>query len=192
MLSKFPKTFHAEKCDRHSIHCSGFDQTAVRPSSLTKDGEFKDTVLSNANPAPASITPPELWRCEKSDNSPDAVNMRSQADYHFTLGESLSFDGQFEKAIEEFKLTLIYDPSAVSVRLRLAAEYVRAGEVAEAVEQAELVVQSNPDNDESRMFLGGLYTGMKMYDAGDGAIPRRTQAFAGQFGSCHLFGCYSS
>lgn len=95
----------------------------------------------------------------------DPLNMASQADFHFTLGESLSFEGQFEKAIEEFKLTLVYDPSSVSVRLRLAAEYVRAGQISEAVEQAEVVVQANPDNDESRMFLGGLYTGMKMYDA---------------------------
>lgn len=125
-------------------------------ASITGSGKdtLKDSVLTDANPAPVSMAP-------KND---EALNLASQADYHFTLGESLSFDGQSEKAIEEFKQTLVYDPSSVSVRLRLAAEFVRAGQVSEAVEQAETVVQSHPDNEDARMFLGGLYTGMKMFE----------------------------
>jgi tetratricopeptide (TPR) repeat protein len=131
-------------------------------STLTKDSVLKDSVLSDENPAPASMAPPDQDATKAS--SPDPLNQASEADYHFTLGESYSFNGQTEKAIEEFKLTLVYDPSSVSVRLRLAAEFVRAGMVSEAVEQAELVVQANPDSDDARMFLGGLYTGMKMYE----------------------------
>lgn len=122
---------------------------------------LKDSVLSNTNPAPASMSPPNFDQTK--NNSHDALTMASQADYHFTLGESLSFDGQYEKAIEEFKQTLVYDPASTSVRLRLAAEYVRAGMISEAVEQGEMVVKSNPESDDAHMFLGGLYTGMKMY-----------------------------
>jgi tetratricopeptide (TPR) repeat protein len=126
-------------------------------------GQYNDSVLTNFNPAPAVLTPPNFG----DPNHPvvDTVHMGSQADYHFTLGEALSFDGQSEKAIEEFKLTLVYDATSPSVRLRLAAEYVRSGMVAEAVEHAEAVVKANPTNNDARMFLGGLYTGMKMYDA---------------------------
>src|SRR3954471_21968842 len=85
-------------------------------SSLGLGGEkgaFKESVLSNANPAPAALSPPNY----DDGQAPmiDAVHMGSQADYHFTLGEALSFEGQFEKAIEEFKLTLVYDPSSISV-----------------------------------------------------------------------------
>lgn len=129
---------------------------------MATDGVLKDSVLSNANSAPASMSPPD-YDANKASH-PDSLSQASQADYHFTLGESFSFEGQSEKAIEEFKLTLVYDPSSVSVRLRLAAEYVRAGMVSEAVEQAEVVVGANPENVEARMFLGGLYTGMKMYE----------------------------
>jgi tetratricopeptide (TPR) repeat protein len=139
-------------------------------TTLSKDDLLKDSVLSNANAAPSSMTPPDQDAAKAS--SPDSLNQSSQADYHFTLGESFSFEGQSEKAIEEFKLTLVYDPAAVSVRLRLAAEYVRAGMVSEAVEQAEVVVGGNPDSDDARMFLGGLYTNMKMYE------PAMTQFYA--------------
>lgn len=125
-------------------------------------GRVQDSVLSNQNAAPAVLTPPSYDDAHAS--TVDQLHMGSQADYHFTLGESLSFDGQSEKAIEEFKMTLVYDPSSVSVRLRLAAEFVRGGQVSEAIEQGEMVVQANPDNSDARLFLGGLYVGMKMYD----------------------------
>lgn len=127
-------------------------------------GQLTDTVLSNVNAAPASLTPPGFN--DDDPNAPaDPVHRRTQADYHFTLGEALSFDGKSEKAIEEFKLALVYDPESVTVRLRLAGEYVHVGMVSEAIEQAEQAVHSKPDNIEGRMFLGGLYAGLKLYDA---------------------------
>jgi len=138
-----------------SIIVAAILQTGCTTLGSSGNDTVKDSVLSNSNPAPLSMSPP---------SNDDALNLKSQADYHFTLGESLSFDGQSEKAIEEFKQTLVYDPSSVSVRLRLAAEFVRAGQISEAVEQGETVVQANPDNQDARMFLGGLYTGMKKYE----------------------------
>lgn len=125
------------------------------------EGRLRDSVLSNKNPAPASLAPPDYV----DKTSLGTLHAKSQADYHFTLGESLSFEGKPEKAIEEFKLTLVYDPSSTTVRLRLAEEFVRAGMISEAVEQAEGVVGTNPESNEARLFLGGIYTSMKMYDA---------------------------
>lgn len=90
--------------------------------------------------------------------------MSSQADYHFTIGETLSFEGQSPRAIEEFKTTLVYDPKSVHVRLRLAAEYVRMGMITEAVEQGEIAAEMAPKDIEPRMLLGGLYSGLKMFD----------------------------
>ncbi|MCB0408287.1 MAG: tetratricopeptide repeat protein [Bdellovibrionales bacterium] len=123
---------------------------------------YKNSALSNMNPAPQSMTPPEI----QDENGPivDTVYMRSQADYHFTMGEAYSLEGRSEKAIEEFKLTLVYDPASAMVRMRLAAEYIRQGLLSEAIEQTEAAVEAEPENIDAKMLLGGLYSSLKMYD----------------------------
>lgn len=125
-------------------------------------GSYRDSNLANVNPAPSTLTPPDY----SSEKPPvlDDTYMSSQADYHFTMGETLSYEGQSPRAVEEFKLTLIYDPKSVHVRLRLAAEYVRLGMVTEAVEQGEIAVETAPDSVPARMLLGGLYSGLKMFE----------------------------
>lgn len=133
--------------------CSSFGQ---------KGNRLRDSTLSNLNPAPSSMTPPDY----SSSKSPvlDDTYLSSQADYHFTMGETLAYEGQSPRAVEEFKLTLIYDPKSVHVRMRLAAEYVRMGMVTEAVEQAEIAVDMAPENIDARMLLGGLYSGLKTFE----------------------------
>ncbi len=93
----------------------------------------------------------------------DPTHVNSQADYHFAMGESLSLDGETEKAIEEFKLATVYDNQSASLRLRLGGEYLRQGLLTEAVEQAELALKLEPENVDVRLFLGGLYSALKMY-----------------------------
>ncbi len=93
----------------------------------------------------------------------DPTYVRTQADYHYALGESLSMDGQSERAVEEFKLTAVYDPEAPTVRLRLAGEYLKQGLMTEAIEQAEIGLKSDPENEDIHLFLGGVYTTLKMY-----------------------------
>lgn len=122
---------------------------------------FKNSELNNFNPAPEKMSPPEAV---SDAQIIDPVYNRTQGDYHYTLGEALSLDGQSNKAIEEFKLTLIYDPQSVTVRLRLAAEYIKQGLMSESIEQAELAVESDPTSMEARLLLGGLYSTLRMYD----------------------------
>ncbi len=124
---------------------------------------YRDSTLSNMNPAPSQLAPPDY---SKEAQSPiiDDTYLSSQADYHFTMGETLSYEGQSPRSIEEFKTVLIYDPKSIHVRLRLAAEYVRTGMITEAVEQGEIAVDMAPDSVEARMLLGGLYSGLKMYE----------------------------
>lgn len=126
-------------------------------------GALRDWNLSNVNSAPAKLAPPD-YSPQASSPVLDDTYLSSQADYHFTMGETLSYAGQSPRSIEEFKLTLIYDPKSVHVRLRLAAEYVRSGMVTEAVEQGQIAVEMAPDNVDARMLLGGLYSGMKMFE----------------------------
>ena len=109
------------------------------------------------------LSPPDY---SEGSNTPllDDAYLTSQADYHFTMGETLSYEGQSPKSIEEYKLTLIYDPKSVHVRLRLAQEYVRMGMITEAVEQGEIAVEMAPQSIEAHMLLGGLYSGLKMFE----------------------------
>jgi len=94
----------------------------------------------------------------------DDAYMSSQADYHFTMGETLGYEGRSAAAVEEYKTTLVYDPKSVHVRLRLAQEYVRMGMITEALEQGEIAVEMAPNDIEPRMLMGGLYTGLKMFE----------------------------
>src|SRR5690606_18840648 len=72
-------------------------------------------------------------------------------------------DGHRQKAIEAFKMTLLYDTKANSVRLRLAAEYLKAGMISEAIEQAQIVTEEEPENVNAYVLLGGLYSTIKSY-----------------------------
>lgn len=140
--------------------------TSVACSTLGRmdgAGVYKDSVLANPNPAPARLTPPDFTQNSKAPVMDDAY-LTSQADYHFTMGETYSYEGQSAGAIEEYKTTLVYDPKSIHVRLRLATEYVRMGMITEAVEQSEIAVEMAPNQVPPHMLLGGLYSGLKMYE----------------------------
>ncbi|MCC7403354.1 MAG: tetratricopeptide repeat protein [Bdellovibrionales bacterium] len=126
------------------------------------EGSYRDSELSNLNPAPEAFQPPDMGSTENPVI--DSVYLQTQSDFHYTLGEAFSLEGNSERAIEEFKLTLIYDPNSVNVRLRLAVEYVRQGLMSEAIEHAELAVKMEPQTTEGRLLLGGLYSSLKMYE----------------------------
>lgn len=100
----------------------------------------------------------------KGDANLDPLYMQSQADYHYTMAEALSLEGRTEKAAEEFKLTLVYDPNSVAVRLRLAQEYIRQGLITEAVEVVDSALELDEKDETGRMMLGGLYSAMRLYD----------------------------
>lgn len=136
-----------------STGCASFQRTG---------GSLRDSNLGLLNPAPKSMTPPDY----NKDGNPllDETYLSSQADFHFTMGETFANEGQAPKAIEEFKLTLIYDPKSIHVRLRLATEYARMGMITEAVEQAEIAVEMAPQSLDARMTLGTLYSGLKMFE----------------------------
>lgn len=127
-------------------------------ASLSQYKLFKNSALTNENPAPAKLAP------QNHENQVDPFYVRSQADYHFSLAEALSNEDHPEKAIEEYKQTLLYDPDSILVRIKLAAEYLKQGLLTEAVEQAEQAVQLDPKSVKARMLLGSLYSTMKIFD----------------------------
>lgn len=123
---------------------------------------FYDSAMDDGNRAPASLQPPV--DAGQIDQRIDSVSVRTRADYHYAMGEALSFEGQTQKAIESFKTVLIYDAEAPRVHLRLAAEYVKAGMISESLESAQIAQRLSPQDVEVYLLLGGLYSTLKDYD----------------------------
>lgn len=122
---------------------------------------YHSAAYNDKNRVPQWMAPPK----DLSDPAKlDPMNMRAQADFHFALGETYSLAGDNEKAIEEFRLTLIYDPQSATVRTRLAKEYMRLGLLNEAIEQAEESVRLDAKGVEQKLMLGKLYANLKLFD----------------------------
>lgn len=93
----------------------------------------------------------------------DPSHFQSKADYHFTLGNTLSLSGQPSKAIQHYKLALIYDPHAAIVKMKLAVEYIKQGQFSEALEEVKEVIAMDPDSIEAQLLLGGIYSSLREY-----------------------------
>lgn len=138
----------------------GLTACATTPKDAAT-GFYRESSADVQNRAPSSMSLPTDG---KTGGVIDEVSLRTKADYHFTIAESLSLEGESARAIEEYKLTLVYDPNSAQVRLRLAAEFVKAGLVSEAVEQCKAALETDPKHEDARLLLGGLYSAMRMYD----------------------------
>lgn len=101
---------------------------------------------------------------EISGTQIDQVQLQSDAEYHFAMGETYSLEGLPQKAAEQFKLSLVYDSNSAAVRLKLAIEYLKMGLVSESITQAETALEKDPKNVEALTLLGGLYSSIKVYD----------------------------
>ncbi len=132
---------------------------AACATSPSGEGVYRESTVDMVNRAPAAMSiPPDV------DRTLDNDNMRAQADFHFTLGETFALEGNSSRAVEEYRLTLMYDQASVQVRLRLAAEYVKQGMVNEAVKQAKAAAEIDEKSIEPKMLLGGLYSSLRTYD----------------------------
>lgn len=131
--------------------------------SLSSDPEghyYRESSYSDGNVAPKQFTPPALLT--ESDKM-NPFYLRTQADYHYSLGEAYSLEGQAQKAVESFQTVLVYDPESTSVRTRLAKEYLKLGQMNKAIEQVKNVIEKNENNKEARLLLAGLYTTIRSY-----------------------------
>ena len=124
------------------------------------DGVYRESMVDVVNRAPQSMSIPELQTGTVIDN----YHLQAQADYHFSLAETYSLEGNSPRAVEEYKATLLYDQKSGLVRLRLATEYIKQGLVSQAIEQTKQAIEVNPNYDDAHMLLGGLYSALHMYD----------------------------
>ncbi|WP_415061263.1 tetratricopeptide repeat protein [Bdellovibrio sp.] len=122
---------------------------------------YYEASFDDKNRAPASFAPPVV--SQDGNATLDPLYLRTQADYYFAMGEAYSLEGNTAKAVESFKMTLIYDQESPAVHMRLAAEYLKQGLISESLTQAEEAVSKDPKNVDAYLLLGGLYSSLKMY-----------------------------
>jgi tetratricopeptide (TPR) repeat protein len=79
------------------------------------------------------------------------------ADYDVLIGEMLLRDGEFEAARQAFERGAEKDPEAAYIELQLSRISAQLEDLGSAIEHAARAVALDPDNEESRLLLGGLY-----------------------------------
>ncbi|OFZ18320.1 MAG: hypothetical protein A2X94_12245 [Bdellovibrionales bacterium GWB1_55_8] len=84
-------------------------------------------------------------------------NSEASAEYHFSLAQAYVAEGNPDRAIEEYKLTLLFDPGSALVYARLATEYVKKGMLSDAMETCKEALQRDPKFVDARLMLAGLY-----------------------------------
>ena len=140
---------------------AGFFFVSCATLQSSKEGAFHDSMGERSNRAPAALTPPVVFQ-ESGPQLNPAYN-QSQADYNYSLAEGFSIEGLSQKAIEHFKTALIYDPQAYTIKIRLASELLRTGQVSESLALAQEVSKDQPKNEPTLMLLAALYSTLKLY-----------------------------
>ncbi|WP_347358034.1 tetratricopeptide repeat protein [Bdellovibrio sp.] len=134
---------------------------ATFTSNESEKAPYYEASFDDKNRAPASFAPAVLSL--DGGSTLDPLYMRTQADYYFAMGEAYALEGNSQKAIESFKLVLVYDANSPAVNMRLAAEYLKQGMITESLAQAEEAVKKDPKNVDAHLLLGGLYSSLKVY-----------------------------
>lgn len=89
---------------------------------------------------------------------------RANAYYHFTLAHMYEEMAQLfrrsdylQRAIEEYKEALKYDPASAALAVELADAYRRSGRIREAVLEAKQLLEIDADNLAAHRLLGHIY-----------------------------------
>ncbi|RYZ66516.1 MAG: hypothetical protein EOP09_12565, partial [Proteobacteria bacterium] len=100
--------------------------------------------------------PGELAGMTRSE-VPTQSQVFATATYHFSMAQAYSTEGQVERAIEEYKLALLYDAKSSVIYSRLAGEYIRKGALTAALETCKDALKVDGGFSDVRLILAGLY-----------------------------------
>lgn len=89
---------------------------------------------------------------------------RAQAYYHFALGHLYENSAQqygrpdlATQAIEQYKLAISHDPNSLFLQNSLGETYFKLGRIREAVETAQRILKTHPDDLKAHKLLGRVY-----------------------------------
>jgi tetratricopeptide (TPR) repeat protein len=120
-----------------------YNDSDIAPGATTEE-------MTNRSPASSGTASPTAAAPSKAD-------VQGGADYHFSLAQAYVAEGNPDRAIEEYKLTLMFDPNSPLVYTRLAAEYVKKGMMSAALETCKAALQLDPNFTDARLIAAGLY-----------------------------------
>ncbi|MBI3535139.1 MAG: tetratricopeptide repeat protein, partial [Deltaproteobacteria bacterium] len=85
-------------------------------------------------------------------------NAKSLAEYHFSMAQAYVAEGNPDRAIEEYKLALVFDPNSPLIHTRLVAEYIKKGSLSDAMESCKEALKIDPNYIDALLILAGLYS----------------------------------
>jgi tetratricopeptide (TPR) repeat protein len=146
----------------------------VSPSAIAQSPASKNGVQQSAPAQAKPVTPAADANSQKpaeASKGPQAANAtqpqkvdRAASYYHFSLAhmyeEMMSMYGRSEyatKAIEEYRLAIDNDPSSDFLNSGLAELYYRTGRIRDAVQEAQAMIQRDPNNLQAHKLLGRIY-----------------------------------
>jgi tetratricopeptide (TPR) repeat protein len=100
----------------------------------------------------------EVETQQKATTDVSKRNVEASAEYHFAMAQAYVSEGNPDRAIEEYKLTLLYDPNSALVYARLATEYIKKGQLSAAMESCKEALRRDADFVDARLMLAGLYS----------------------------------
>jgi len=95
----------------------------------------------------------------QTDSVPDPL-----AYYHFVLGYEYNLANAVDAALDEYAKALSYDPSSVTIQLRLGALYHSRGEHGKAQAHVETVLVQDPSNLTALQLMAAIAVGLNQPD----------------------------
>ncbi len=146
----------------------------VSPSAIAQSPASKSGVQQSAPAQAKPVTPAagaDSQKPAEATKAPEAASTtqpqkvdRAASYYHFALAhmyeEMMSMYGRSEyatKAIEEYRLAIDNDPSSDFLNSGLAELYYRTGRIRDAVQEAQAMIQRDPNNLQAHKLLGRIY-----------------------------------
>lgn len=96
----------------------------------------------------------------QTDMFPQGIN---RSEYYQQMAVAYSLDGDVEKAVENFRLSILHNPNNITARLELADEYSNAKKQHLALLELEAAFKIDSQNAETLKKLGDLYMSAKLY-----------------------------
>jgi len=144
------------------------------PGAIAQSPASKNGVQQSAPAQAKPVTPAagaDSQKLAEGTKGPQAANAtqpqkvdRAASYYHFALAhmyeEMMSMYGRSEyatKAIEEYRLAIDNDPSPDFLNSGLAELYYRTGRIRDALQEAQAMIQRDPNNLQAHKLLGRIY-----------------------------------
>lgn len=140
----------------------GFSTAVLAQNPTPKTHQPEPAAVTSTGPPIGSTS--ILETTPASATTSNASDKRAQSYYHFALGhlyeqraEQFGRPDLATQAVEQYKMALSDDPDSAFLQNNLAEIYFRLGRIREAIETAQAVLKTHPDDIAAHKLLGHVY-----------------------------------